>query len=480
VLLLFGTACFGTIAFTTDRVTFSVLWNIATVAGAWATPATSMIVAGWVDGHALGTALGLISVASRISPSAVYLVYGALLDGEDCTHTQSTTALTSLAPGNGSLLQPNLVGTPRGAFRESSYDLDSYKSSRLVDIGPWEQAYSLRDAGDVPGAWRRGFALAAIIYAAVLLVYVLLLRPSAKAMGFRVPTPPGKKKGHEEGSKLSHPMARASMCEMLGGFFGELRTWYLLLSFSLLMCLKQGARFATLYAKEKLDARCDQNGDMLLFAYALSSVVSGVLGGKLYDLILTKRDIGWMITILNLMNLGGFVYILVLEATDSVTWTGLYIFMIVIGFSSILPASLPFQVYAISRGGVKHTGLLVSIFELAALGTGVLLELGFGGLLKEKNYTKWLLLYLVSAALPGTFFMALFYYEEWKKAPSASNYGSAPILDVEAKHAQHDFVDPPAPGTRRLDLPSEAEEASRMAPSRSRMSQHVQYGTDWK
>ena len=73
--------------------------------------------------------------------------------------------------------------------------------------------------------------------------------------------PPGKKKG-QESSKLKHPMAHASTTEMVAELFGQMRTWYLLVSFSLLMCLKQGTKFVTIYAKDKLDA-CDQDGDMV-------------------------------------------------------------------------------------------------------------------------------------------------------------------------------------------------------------------------
>jgi len=219
--------------------------------------------------------------------------------------------------------------------------------------------------------------------------------------------------------------------EMVGELFGQMRTWYLLVSFSLLVCLKQGTKFVTIYAKDKLDA-CDQDGDMLLFAYAISSTVSGVLGGKIYDMIPSKMGIGAVMTAFNVINVCSFVFILSLEATGNVTWMGLYTFMIVTGFSSVLPVSLPFQVYAISIGGVKHTGLIVSIFELSAQGTGALLELGLGVLLKQKSYTSWLLLN-VFVALPGTILMALFYYEDWRKAPLATNFVSAPKLDTHDK-----------------------------------------------
>eukprot|EP00966_Prymnesium_polylepis_P105027 2432778-Prymnesium_polylepis.1 len=57
-------------------------------------------------------------------------------------------------------------------------------------------------------------------------------------------------------------------------FLTQRRTWFLLLGFSLLVCLKQGTKFVTIYAKDKLQAT-DQDGDMLLFAYALASTVAG-------------------------------------------------------------------------------------------------------------------------------------------------------------------------------------------------------------
>ena len=45
------------------------------------------------------------------------------------------------------------------------------------------------------GPWRKCFQFAALLYVLVLLLFVCFLRPSAASMGFRDPSPPGKKKG---------------------------------------------------------------------------------------------------------------------------------------------------------------------------------------------------------------------------------------------------------------------------------------------
>ena len=134
---MIGPVCAQTISVTTSTALIFILWNFTMVAGAWAMPATSMIVAGWVDGHVLGQALGLISVATKvreqppvddwlahvhpwrpptsshplppdvrfshmqITPSAVYLVYGAILGDETIAsseHKNSSLALLSSLP----------------------------------------------------------------------------------------------------------------------------------------------------------------------------------------------------------------------------------------------------------------------------------------------------------------------------------------------------------------------------------------------
>ena len=38
-------------------------------------PATTQSIAGWVDGHQLGTALGFVGVATKMTPSAMYAIY---------------------------------------------------------------------------------------------------------------------------------------------------------------------------------------------------------------------------------------------------------------------------------------------------------------------------------------------------------------------------------------------------------------------
>ena len=131
---------------------------------------------------------------------------------------------------------------------------------------------------------------------------------------------------------------------------------------------------------------CPRNPIELKVAMTVSLLSPhSLLGGKVYDLLPSKVHIGMLMTGFNIINTLGFALILFLEATHSVTWLGLYIFMVLIGFASVLPVSLPFQVYAISSGGVRHTGLIISVFELSAQMTGALLELGLGVLLKDKR-----------------------------------------------------------------------------------------------
>ena len=53
---------------------------------AWIFPATTMAIAGWVDGHLLGRAIGVVAVATKLSPSLMSETYRHIVDGSwsDC------------------------------------------------------------------------------------------------------------------------------------------------------------------------------------------------------------------------------------------------------------------------------------------------------------------------------------------------------------------------------------------------------------
>jgi hypothetical protein len=92
-----------------------------------------------------------------------------------------------------------------------------------------------------------------------------------------------------------------------------------------------------------------------------------MLCGFVYDFVPGgKMGIGLLMTGLNIMNLGGFVFILCLARAGQISMLGLRVFVAIVGFASVIPVSLPFQVYAMAIGGVEHCGMIVAGFELCA------------------------------------------------------------------------------------------------------------------
>jgi hypothetical protein len=166
------------------------------------------------------------------------------------------------------------------------------------------------------------------------------------------------------------------------------------------------------------------DGDHLLMINAIAGAVMALLGGYVYDLVPTKKGIGIIMTTLNLTQLASFIFLLVIQTTESVrdarmphAWPyahalppsrsysqpspgtrrtratpyrplshpalspqvslpALQVFMVVSGFSAVIPVALPFQMYAISNGGSRHVGLLIAAFELSAQFFYALLGLG--------------------------------------------------------------------------------------------------------
>lgn len=318
------------------------LYNLAVtqyIFSAWAGPATTMVVAGWVDGHQLGKALGFVAVATKVTPSIMFFVYGKLMGDED--------------------------------------ELDS---------------------------WTKCFKLAGLIVSIAFVVYVVFLRSNAKGMGFSEPTPPGSAKGSK--SKITHPLAHASTWEAFKSFICMKRTWALMAGFSLLVILKGGAKFASIYAKHKLHATNEQ-GSMLQTTYAISATLAGICGGFVYDIVPGgKIGIGCLMSGLNVLNLCGFLFAFISEITDSVTMGSLYIFMAIIGFASVLPVSLVFAIYSMAIGGVRHCGTFVAAFEFVAHFTEAALDLWVGEVLENEEFGLWLGVNCC-IALAGTIFMAL-------------------------------------------------------------------------
>lgn len=145
-----------------------------------------------------------------------------------------------------------------------------------------------------------------------------------------------------------------------------------------------------------------------------------------------KKGIGTLMTAFNLLNLAGWIFVLVLQLTGNVSMVSLYIFMTTIGFASVLPVSLVFQVYSMAIGGVKHCGMFSASFEFVAHFAEAALDLVTGQLLEDDRFDIWIGINTLFALI-GLIAMSIFYYLDWLRAPDAKSLVAAPDLNVHDK-----------------------------------------------
>ena len=103
-------------------------------------------------------------------------------------------------------------------------------------------------------AWQTCFLFGACLTLTMFVISFALVRSSAASLGFRRPTQPSPKQGKARGVQMQHPMANLSSREMLKAFLGSHRSWLLLISMALLVCLKGSTSFITVYASDTLNA----------------------------------------------------------------------------------------------------------------------------------------------------------------------------------------------------------------------------------
>ena len=115
---------------------------------------------------------------------------------------------------------------------------------------------------------------------------------------------------------------------------------------------------------------------------------------------------------------------LLFVAIPLMTMSMLHVWMGIIGFASVLPVSLPFQVYSMAIGGVKHCAMIVGIFEFVSHFVEAGFDLATGELLEEEKFVPWLACNTGFAVL-GLLLMATFYWLDWRRAPNASTMTAA-------------------------------------------------------
>jgi sugar phosphate permease len=378
---------------------------------AWIFPATTMAIAGWVDGHLLGKALGIVAVATKTTPSIMSTLYnrmvGAAVDGwRTCYYASAGVAggmlvlqlvlLRSSAAQLG-FREPTPPGKPPpakakvagdgsessgGSATASALRSTSMSKSRLSVRHASNTSHTLhgtlllfargaraRSASSVrTGAVPCGLVAGLDLYQAGDSPLAGLSRHQVGACLIGWPLSLMDLAMCASDAPAQHPFAHETTWNVLCILAKSRRTWSLLVGFTLLCLCKNGSHFASVYARNKLHVASSQSSD-LNTTYNIAAACAGLIGGVLYDLVPGgKAGIGVFMACLNLLNLGGFAIALVLELTDSVSLGGLHLFMAVIGFASVLPVSLPFQVCAAAKWiGFASRGMAGHSAEMNAM-----------------------------------------------------------------------------------------------------------------
>jgi len=351
---------------------------------AWIYPATTMAIAGWIDGAYLGRAIGFVATAAKLSPIGMSELYQHLLEK----------------------------------------------------------------------SWRLCYVFAASLFAGAFVVFAVFMRSSAEACGFRSPTPPGAR---DDAAKPRAPALanEESSIKAISIVLCMRRTWALLGAFVTLVLIKSSVKFATIYAKTRLGVSASEGASLFVWN-ACAAALAGILGGFLYDIVPGgKMGVGLMMTTLNILNIAGLMFALTIECLDQVSLMSLQIFMAIVGFASVLPVSLPFQIYSMAIGGTRHCGMLVATFECVAMSIESLTDLLTGNLLQLERYTTWLIINLCLSVV-GTVCMGIYYYLDYRKSPRANVLTAVPSVNFMTKSSS------------KLQLWMDSWAADQNSPSRSR------------
>lgn len=272
------------------------------------------------------------------------------------------------------------------------------------------------DRGDLR-SWRRIFEMSWIVFAAVFVAHLALLRPSAASMGFREPLPPGGIRERVDAQRLvqpRHQLEAVGVFEVLRLFFASSRSWYMLIGTSALFAAKMGNKFVTIYAAHSLHAS-DADGDLLLFLNALAGLASLLVGGAIYD-TLSQRGVLLFMTLLNMVHLVTRAVHLLMHAIGALTLPSLCVFMTIYGLAAPLPTNLPFQAYAIVFGGMRHCATLVCIVEIGSSALAAGAQVLEGHVLSRHEDVLYPLVQLLLVVV-ATVALARFFYEDWRAQP---------------------------------------------------------------
>ena len=278
-------------------------------------------------------------------------------------------------------------------------------------------------------------------FAATLIIFWLFLRSSAEAVGFRRPHPPEKQSGGSSSQQRSSPppgALRSASRRDAHRFEGESvwvvlrelrctrRFWCLLIGYVALFSSRTATKFLAVFARNELHTS-HSTADLLLLLTSLPTMTMLLCGGAAYDFLPSKAAVAIFFSLL----LGGtavsMVALFVLFWTESLSLPALATIVFVYGLCHPLPLYLPFAVFSMGFGGVRHCATIVCIFELIGLTCASLFQITVGVMLSRDDYLGWFACQALIAVV-GCSSMQMYFYLDWRRSPTAGTLVSAPSL----------------------------------------------------
>ena len=277
-------------------------------------------------------------------------------------------------------------------------------------------------------------------FAATLIIFWLFLRSSAEAVGFRRPHPPEKQGSGSSGSqqrsspppgamrppRAAHRFEGESVWVVLRELRCTRRFWCLLIGYVALFSSRTATKFLAVFARNELHTS-HSTADLLLLLTSLPTMTMLLCGGAAYDFLPSKAAVAIFFSLL----LGGtaisMVALFVLFWTESLSLPALATIVFVYGLCHPLPLYLPFAVFSMGFGGVRHCATIVCVFELIGLTCASLFQITVGVMLSRDDYLGWFACQALIAVV-GCGSMQMYFYLDWKRSPTAGTLVSAPSL----------------------------------------------------
>lgn len=457
LLLAVGTTVTGLIAHVSSLAELYVLWSIIAPCMALGFPALTAIVASWVDGNLLGRVLGLLTFAAKGAPSLVDAMAMAVmqeagaektmtLDSHDIAHSQERDEIQDkrLIRGWSNASAPTQSGQLFAETRSpEDNDLSRYLPLWMQHLSDFVQTSEVAP-GD-PSAWRKMFVIASIAFGITTVLFFVLVRSSAEAVGFRRPSAPdkpqeaGKKSSPTESMKsrrsinTGHRFEATTTWDVLLELRCTRRFWALLVGYTFLFSSRSVTKYLTVFARTSLHTSYS-TADMILLLSSLPTMTALLIGGTAYDFLPSKAAVAIFFSVL----LGGvflsMLVMLVLYASGGLTLPALAMIVFVHGLCLPLPLYLPFAVFAMAFGGPRHCASIICIFELLGLCSSSAFQICVGLMLDSEDYVGWFLLQFVVSTI-GCVATAIYFFLDWKRSPHAGTLTSAPSLHAGLAYA---------------------------------------------